>query len=324
MEIKPNVENLAIMLTENCNHSCYHCFRPVTNNAETLNSENLSLLAARLSGSTIKKVRFTGGEPLLFNGLPQIIKAFSVNGFDVSIGTNATLLDAALLNVYKEAGLNEIWTTIHSQDPFLHNRMCCHREAFSKTESAITNCIRSGIKTCVNFPVSKYNRHDLLPTISYLMKLGVDRIKILKITPMGKAADPLFEHLKNNEWREVIHEIASQDYSNFDIKVQGCSTLSHEDGKCNVFPIRHLNVSPQGMISPCCLLNNSPAYEVGNITELLTMDFDSAIQLFNYRISHNKAFLLSSLPCFSEVNGKMVCPLYSRHTVEADKVRKYD
>lgn len=324
MEIKPNVENLAIMLTENCNHSCYHCFRPVTNNAETLNINNLSLLAERLSGSTIKKVRFTGGEPLLFKGLPRIIKAFSANGFDVSIGTNATLLDAALLNVYKAAGLNEIWTTIHSQDPFLHNRMCCQKDAFSKTESAITNCIQSDIKACVNFPVSKYNRHDLLPTISYLLKLGVDRIKILKITPLGKAADPLFEHLNDNEWRDVIHDIASQDYSNFDIKIQGCSTLSPEEGKCNVFPIRHLNIGPQGMISPCCLLNNSPAYEIGNITELLTMDFDSAIQMFNYRILNNKAFSLSSLSCLNEVNEKKVCPLYSRHTVIEDRVSSYD
>ena len=324
MEIKPIVENLAIMLTEKCNHSCYHCFRPVTNYTERLNVENLSLLAERLCDSTIKNVRFTGGEPLLFKGLIQIVKVFSVKGFNVSIGTNATLLDASLLNMLKDAGLKEIWTTIHSQDPYLHNKLCCNKKALYKTESAISNCLRLGIKTCVNFPVSKYNRHDLLHTISYLQKIGVDRIKILRITPMGKAADTSFEHLNNDEWNEIIHEIANQDYSNFNIKVQGCSPLSDNEGNCNIFPIKHLNVSPQGKISPCCLMNNSPDYEIGDITELLSMDFNSAIKLFNYRISNNKAFLLSSLPCIKEDKGRNVCPLYSRHTTESDRRIIYD
>ena len=309
------------MITEKCNHNCYHCFRPVTNLPPALSIETLNLLSERIEGSSIKNVRFTGGEPLLVPDFASLVKVFATKGFAVSIGTNATLLNEELVSRLAESGLQEIWTTFHSANPETHDRLAGVRGAFVKTVKAIELCLNSGIKTSINFPVSKYNLRDLSSTLSFLMGLGVDRIKILKITPMGKAGGQSFEHLTEDEWNNVIDQVAEMDIADTDIKIQGCKPFSIEDGKCYISPIRHLNINPLGKIYPCCLLNNTFKYEVGDISELISMDFKKAIDLFNRRIHACSEFSDGFLPCLKLKKGKNVCPLYSRHTIESDKIK---
>lgn len=321
MEISNEVQNLAIMITEKCNHNCYHCFRPVTHLPSMLNRETLKLLSERIEGSSIKNVRFTGGEPLLVPDFAFLVKAFASKGFVVSVGTNATLLNEEMVSRLVDSGLQEIWTTIHSANPETHDRLAGVRGAFEKTVKAIEFCMNSGIKTSVNFPVSKYNICDLSTTLSFLTRLGVDRIKILKITPMGRAGGKSFEHLTDDEWSKVIGQVAEMDIADADIKIQGSKPYSIEEGKCYISPIRHLNINPLGKIYPCCLLNNTFRYEVGDISELISMDFNKAIDLFNRRIHASSALSDGILPCLKLNKGKNVCPLYSRHTNESDKIK---
>ena len=318
------VENLAIMITEKCNQNCYHCFRPVTRLPSALSMETLSILSDKITGSSIKNVRFTGGEPLLIPEFARLVNSFASKGFSVSVGTNATLLNKEKVSHLKESGLEEVWTTIHSCNPKNHDQLAGCKGAFDLTVSAIKECIHAGIRTCVNFPVSKYNLQDLKTTLSFLMSLGIDRTKVLRITPMGKAGSQTFDHLSEDEWREVIGMIAEMDTDGHDIKVQGCEPLSHEDGKCYIYPIRHLNINPLGKVFPCCLLNNRNQYEVGSVAELLTMDFKSAIDLFNSRIRARSVFSEGTLPCLDCAQGKDICPLYSRHTMNADRIRAND
>ncbi len=189
------------------------------------------------------------------------------------------------INLLKDAGLNEVWISIHSNNADIHDKLSGKVGSFFLTLNAIKECMQRGIKTNINFPVSAYNIHDALPTLRFLDNLGVDRIKLLHITPIEKASTKNnFNHLSNVEWLKLFQEVSHLKFQNADFKMQGCPTDYIIEGKCTIYPLKFINISPSGYIYPCCLFNNRAGMEIGHISELLNQDWVQALQLLNKRI----------------------------------------
>ena len=100
-------------LTRECNLRCKHCL----NNSgklmiNQLNLEELKKLVQDLIDAGIQEIRFTGGEPLMFDGIYELIKLADDNGVCTSIGTNATLVTEKIAIKLKEAGLKKVVVSI--------------------------------------------------------------------------------------------------------------------------------------------------------------------------------------------------------------------
>lgn len=308
------LQHLSIMITEQCNLDCYHCFRCIAHQKSNLHLDMLSKLSEKIKATYIKSVRVTGGEPLLVKNIDKVISLFSKCDILTSIGTNGILLSSQKINQLKDAGLNEVWISIHSNNADIHDRLSGKPGSFYLTLNAIKECIKSGIKTNVNFPVSAYNIQDALSTLRFLDNLGVARIKLLHITPIGKASlKNNFNHISNVEWSNLAQNVQNLKFQNSDFKMQGCSPDFIMEGKCTIFPLKFINISPSGFIYPCCLFNNCPGMEIGHISELLNQDWAQAMQLFNERIMLKYHLSNKTIPCDSE--NKDVCPLYSKKII---------
>ncbi|MBM4388194.1 MAG: radical SAM protein, partial [Deltaproteobacteria bacterium] len=110
---------LRISITDNCNFRCAYCspnglVDKITNGA-ILSAGETVRLAGIFASLGVKKVRLTGGEPLLRRELSEIIRG--IKGFpeigDISITTNGVLL-GRLSAELKEAGLNRINMSVPS------------------------------------------------------------------------------------------------------------------------------------------------------------------------------------------------------------------
>jgi MoaA/NifB/PqqE/SkfB family radical SAM enzyme len=77
-------------LTSRCNENCRFCFKP---EFEYTPSKNEVALAKILRDNGVRKVIFTGGEPLLSGSLEAALEILDNTGIDISIHTNATLLN---------------------------------------------------------------------------------------------------------------------------------------------------------------------------------------------------------------------------------------
>jgi MoaA/NifB/PqqE/SkfB family radical SAM enzyme len=306
------LQHIAIMITEHCNLDCYHCFRHLVHKKSDLNLSVLLKLAEKIKGTSVCSVRFTGGEPLLIKDIEKLLLSYSKQGLRTSIATNAILLSSRKIELLKNTGLNEIWTSIHSNNVDVHDKLSGKIGSFHSTLNAINECIKQNINICVNFPVSKYNIQDALPTLKFLDDIGVNRIKLLRITPIGKASsDNHFEHIGDKEWFDLAEKISSIQFEQSDFKMQGCPPDSINEGKCTVYPFKYLNLSPSGFIYPCCLLNNRKGMEIGHISDLLNGNWGQIIRLFDKRIKEKYNLLENPIPCITWKRIK-ICPLYSK------------
>ena len=110
---------LRLSVTDHCNLSCFYC-RPSEavrhlKREEFLSFEEISHLVSLAVGWGIRKVRITGGEPLLRNNIVELIRMLSrIEGIgDLPITTNGVKLEefAPLL---KEAGVSRVNVSLDS------------------------------------------------------------------------------------------------------------------------------------------------------------------------------------------------------------------
>jgi cyclic pyranopterin phosphate synthase len=86
------------------------------NRSDILSFEEITRVARIAVGLGVRKLRLTGGEPLLRNGLPDLIRMLSaIDDLDIALTTNASLLAPQASNLV-EAGLKRITVSLDSLD----------------------------------------------------------------------------------------------------------------------------------------------------------------------------------------------------------------
>lgn len=114
-------DDLRISITDRCNLRCTYCMplEPVWfPRGEILSYEEIAQLATIVAGQGVRKLRITGGEPLLRRDLPQLIDHLSrIPGIDdVSLTTNGLLLETMAATL-AAAGLHRINVSLDTMVP---------------------------------------------------------------------------------------------------------------------------------------------------------------------------------------------------------------
>lgn len=104
---------LRVSVTDRCNLRCKYCMPPggieKKDHEDLLSLEEIYKIIKASTRMGIKKIRFTGGEPLVRLGLPKLIKDVSqLEGIkEITMTTNGVLLTKYIKEL-KEAGLNRV------------------------------------------------------------------------------------------------------------------------------------------------------------------------------------------------------------------------
>ena len=143
------ITDLRISVTDRCNFRCVYCRSADPENHvpghELLAWEELERLARILIAEGIQKVRVTGGEPLVREGVEDFIAALKKMGVsDLSITTNGHLLADRLENLLA-AGLNRINISLDSLDQQKFEEIT-RTKSFSKVMAGIDAAQSSRLK----------------------------------------------------------------------------------------------------------------------------------------------------------------------------------
>jgi cyclic pyranopterin phosphate synthase len=84
--------------------------------SELLSFEEIAHLAGLLKGLGLRKVRLTGGEPLLRRELPRLVRLLKSHELEVAMTTNAALLPRHARDL-RQAGLDRITVSLDALDP---------------------------------------------------------------------------------------------------------------------------------------------------------------------------------------------------------------
>lgn len=146
------ITDLRVSITDRCNYRCVYCR---TGNQGAQYSElpfaDYLRIVRLLVGMGIEKVRLTGGEPLLRNGLVDFIRDVAalrtLDGKqpDIAITTNGHLL-ADMAGPLREAGLSRATVSMDAVDPEKFARITRVPKGYDKVLAGIHAAKRAGLE----------------------------------------------------------------------------------------------------------------------------------------------------------------------------------
>lgn len=178
------LRDLRISVMDRCNFRCPYCmpedkyhkdFRFLGSN-ERLSFDEILRVAKIFAGLGVRKLRITGGEPLLRPNLPDLIGDLSrVDGIDdIALTTNGVLL-AQHAAALKAAGLDRVTVSLDSLDDAVFARMSGGRGNMTRVLEGITEAHQAGLEPIkVNTVIKRgVNDESALDLVEYFRGTGV-------------------------------------------------------------------------------------------------------------------------------------------------------
>ncbi|MCX6642706.1 MAG: GTP 3',8-cyclase MoaA [Candidatus Bathyarchaeota archaeon] len=133
--------SLRVSVTHRCNFSCFFCHQEGENSpGAEMTPEEISKVVDVAAELGVKKIKITGGEPLIRDDIVEIIQRISPSVEEVSMTTNASRL-AELAAPLKAAGLARVNVSFHTLHPKVFRDITCSDEI---------EAVKQGIKTAIN------------------------------------------------------------------------------------------------------------------------------------------------------------------------------
>ena len=204
---------LRLAVNEHCNLRCIYCMpeegAPFLDQAQLLSTNEIKIILRAMSDLGVKKVRFTGGEPLLRKDIIDLIKYSSQRSIfeSVHITTNGLLL-SNYIDQLEQAGLNGINISLDTLDAEKFKKIT-RRDEFQKVIKGLNAAILSDIKHIkVNVVAMRdFNQNEILDFVE-LTKTNDITVRFIELMPFdshqiwktGKyyGADKILSHLIEN------------------------------------------------------------------------------------------------------------------------------
>ncbi len=178
---------LRISLTDNCNFRCFYCmpeeeydFTPASRLMQT---NEIIKLAEIFVANGVKKIRLTGGEPLVRKDAAQIIAALGKLPVELVMTTNGTRI-AEMLPVLKAAGIKTVNISLDTLQPEKFF-MITRRDVFHQVRSNIELLLQHKIKVKVNMVVMKgLNDNEINDFIGWT-KFNPIQVRFIEFMPFS-------------------------------------------------------------------------------------------------------------------------------------------
>ena len=177
------IHDLRISVTDRCNFRCTYCMpKEVFNSSyqflrrsDLMSFEEIAYAANMFAQLGVKKLRLTGGEPLVRKHIERLVgKLAEIDEIeDLSLTTNGSLLTVEKAQALKAAGLSRITVSLDSLDD--HRFMALNAVDFpvARVLEGIDNAAAAGLPVKINMVVKRdMNAQDILPMAKYFREQG--------------------------------------------------------------------------------------------------------------------------------------------------------
>lgn len=177
------IRDLRISVTDRCNFRCSYCMPKeifgddfeFMQKDELLTFEEVERVARIYADLGVKKIRITGGEPLLRKDLHELIaKLYAIPGIeDIGMTTNGLLLKKQGQKLY-DAGLKRLNISLDAIDDKRFGEINDRGIGTSRIVEQIEHALSIGFKIKINMVVQKgMNEDEILPMARFFKKMPV-------------------------------------------------------------------------------------------------------------------------------------------------------
>ncbi len=182
------LRDLRISVTDRCNFRCNYCMPkevfdkgyPYLPHSDLLSFEEITRLTSVFLGHGVRKIRLTGGEPLLRRNIEALIAQLAAlrtvdgNPPEITLTTNGSLL-ARKARALREAGLQRVTVSLDGLDDAVFQRMNDVGFPVADVLEGIDAARHAGLHPVkVNMVVKRgTNEHEILPMAKHFRGTGV-------------------------------------------------------------------------------------------------------------------------------------------------------
>ena len=189
------VEYLRVSVTDKCNLRCIYCM-PLEGltwlkRDELLNYEEIETVVRTMAGMGLRRVRITGGEPLIRRDLPDLIRKISAipEIEDLSLSTNAVLL-ADQSQDLRDAGIQRLNISLDSLQQDRVDEIARRPGSFPKIFEGLEAAERVGFSPIkVNVVLIRGRNDDEIEDFARITKERPWHIRFIEVMPTGSNLD---------------------------------------------------------------------------------------------------------------------------------------
>jgi len=199
------IAHLRISVTQECNLNCFYCHKEgYKRKNKSLTADEIKRIVHVACKLGIRKIKITGGEPLLRNDIFKILKGISEEGVDdLSMTTNGFFIDEKTAIKLKESGLKRINIGCDGSLNILQKNI-------KNVENAIKNAKYAGLNPVkINMVVLKgINENE----INRMMEISKKYDAILQLIELVPLNNPFFDkfHLSLENIEKELEKKASK------------------------------------------------------------------------------------------------------------------
>jgi cyclic pyranopterin phosphate synthase len=187
------VDYLRVSVTDRCDMRCTYClpkhFTDYEDPADWLTFDELTQIIRVFSSLGVRRVRLTGGEPLLRRNLPELVgKIAALPGInDISLSTNGARLDKQAEALAK-AGVKRVNISLDSLDQGCIEKIT-GRDSLESVLQGISAAVRAGLSPIkINMVVMNgINDHEIDRMAEFALNGGYI-LRLIELMPMGDTA----------------------------------------------------------------------------------------------------------------------------------------
>jgi len=259
---------LRVSVTDRCNLRCVYC-HPLDSEAfierkEILSLEEIDRIVAFFVKCGIRKVRLTGGEPLVRKNIVYLVeKLAGIDGVEeLSLTTNGVLLES-LAEELKNAGLQRVNISVDSAENQSYKEITGF-DLLPKVTKGIYKALEVGLKPVkINSIIIKdINFSQILP----LARISVDlpfAVRFIEYCPTGRNTRSASDYISTSEVREIIESkfgplsVVLTDNANGPAKYfkirNAAGTIGFISGRSSMFcrDCNRLRLTSDGKVRPC-------------------------------------------------------------------------
>lgn len=275
MEIHFEIDNRCLL-------KCRHCSSFATEQGKRMKYSIEEMISFLQIFPEKKYVFLTGGEPLLYEELDDIIFSLKNKLSNISVGvfTTGIIMQQRKLSEISEKraydlavlGLEMCYFSIYSAQAKKHDWMTQNEGSFALTLESIRRLREQNIEVKINLVITKANQEEITDIIALASSLGCTEVRLLKLINHGRAKNCWGDiGITEQEYRENVLKNIHR-YKDIKITASSCPDISpcrpFADSRGCQAGSKLAYVTYEGNVFPCASTKNNEDYNIGKIDEI--------------------------------------------------------
>ena len=189
------IEYLRVSVTDKCNLRCVYCMPveglPWLKREQILSYEEIADIVRTMAGMGLRRVRITGGEPLVRRDLPELVEMIAAvpEIEDLSLSTNAVLLDRQA-EALKAAGVQRLNVSLDSLQADRVDAIARRPGSFSKIMAGLDAAERVGFEPIkINVVLIRGQNDDEIEDFAEITRERPWHVRFIEMMPTGANLD---------------------------------------------------------------------------------------------------------------------------------------